>query len=326
MGEGKINKSEAIAELNNKRTPIKKHLELIEEKRKNMTVPCSKCGAEVRGDMKFCPHCGAAIEFTYAFFCPYCDVEIPDSKMKFCFNCGREFNTHTQHLQSETNTITYSTAASQPIESPTSFPTKTLPKPGCLLWIGAFYFPYFFIFSKHKSIKKFSLIWLIFIILFCIIMGNISQDSSTDHGVIVPQKEHPQRKVEEKKSDSDISLFYQLPTDVKAELKTIGIEERLGTELTRRRDLEDTNNVRCYRIRKSCVLPKGCNDTVHIYIKNGILHEVTYCGRTILGNGIKVHIKQAVVDFYYKYAKDKLYEIKELIQAGWKPSSYATGK
>ena len=166
LGEGKRNKSEAIAELNNKRTPIKKHLELIEEKRKNMTVPCSKCGAEIRGDMKFCPHCGAAIEFTYAFFCPYCDVEIHDSKMKFCFNCGREFNTHTQHLQSETNTITYSTAASQPIESPTSFPTKTLPKPGCLLWIGAFHFPYFFIFSKHKSIKKFSLIWLIFIILF----------------------------------------------------------------------------------------------------------------------------------------------------------------
>lgn len=116
-----------------------------------------------------------------------------------------------------------------------------------------------------------------------------------------------------------------MPRSIQADLKKIGISEQVGTELNRRKDLEDTNDMRCYRIRKCCVLPKGCNDTMHIYIKNGSLHEVTYSGRTILGDGKKIHIKQAVVDFYYKYAKDKLYEIKDLIQAGWTPSSYATG-
>ena len=231
---------------------------------------------------------------------------------KFCSNCGYDLSSPII----EPTPVSSVTSASISIEESSTYTTNTIKKEkiGCLTWVGAFYLPYFFIFSKHKKVKTFSLIWLALIIMIGVICSASQNDSKKEDRVASSPKqttikESPSKNI----SVADITLYHQLPNSVQAELKKIGISEQFGTELTRRRDLEDTNDMRCYRIRKCCALPKGCNDTVHIYMKRGSLYEVTYCGRTILGNGIEIHIKQAVVDFYYKYAKDKLYEIKDLL-------------
>ena len=36
-------------------------------------------------------------------------------------------------------------------------------------------------------------------------------------------------------------------------------------------------------------------------------------------------LRDLITGVYYKYAKDKLYEIKDLVHEGWTPSAYATG-
>ena len=315
----KMQKQQAVAKVAEQERELK-----IKEKKSQMTTSCKKCGATVQGNMKFCSNCGSAVEIDRIFFCPRCDSEIQNESVKFCSNCGYDLSSPII----EPTPVSSVTSASISIEESSTYTTNTIKKEkiGCLTWVGAFYLPYFFIFSKHKKVKTFSLIWLALIIMIGVICSASQNDSKKEDRVASSPKqttikESPSKNI----SVADITLYHQLPNSVQAELKKIGISEQFGTELTRRRDLEDTNDMRCYRIRKCCALPKGCNDTVHIYMKRGSLYEVTYCGRTILGNGIEIHIKQAVVDFYYKYAKDKLYEINDLVHEGWTPSAYATG-
>ena len=133
----------------------------------------------------------------------------------------------------------------------------------------------------------------------------------------------PEKK---KVSDIEIKCFNQLSSAVQVNLNQIGIKENLGTKLYRRADLEDSVEMRCYRITKSCILPDGCNTTVFLYMKNGSIYQVSYNGRIILSQNKNVHIKQAAVDFYYKYKPEKIEEIKTLIKEGWRPSPYAFKK
>lgn len=43
---------------------------------------------------------------------------------------------------------------------------------------------------------------------------------------------------------------------------------------------------------------KTCSDAVLIYLKNGELVDVSYNGRRIYGKNLRIHIKQAAVDWH----------------------------
>lgn len=51
-------------------------------------------------------------------------------------------------------------------------------KPGCALYIGALFFPYIFVFNKHKNIKIFSLVWLIIVIIVGSVSGTADKSSN----------------------------------------------------------------------------------------------------------------------------------------------------
>lgn len=53
--------------------------------RKQVTIPCIKCGVSIPGKSKFCPECGA----TQALSCPKCGEPIRKGS-KFCVNCGEK--------------------------------------------------------------------------------------------------------------------------------------------------------------------------------------------------------------------------------------------
>lgn len=319
-------------------------LQKIEEIKKKFIAICPECNSEIRGDMKFCPGCGMKVAMDGTFICPNCENEMSDPSADFCSNCGvnvtafQEVDTNSwndsavqsqyENAQKQTFYSTSNTMA----EEKSNVPSPDL-KAGFGLFIAAFYLPYLFLFSKFKNVKIFARIWfaivlLISIIAICNSNGNTEKEKSTKKSsqkISVSKKSVKKLSVKkpsvvQENTNADIRLFSQLPIHIQRNLKEIGIYECFGTTLHRRVDLEDSMEMRCYRIRKCSKLPENVADTVHLYMKNNSLYMVTYFGRTILGAGVKIHIKQAVVDFYCKYKADKLYEIKELLQEGWRPS------
>ncbi|MGB9980119.1 double zinc ribbon domain-containing protein [Methanobacterium sp.] len=51
-----------------------------------MTKECSKCGAQVAENVKFCTECGSKMELDVPK-CPSCSTELPEGT-KFCMECG----------------------------------------------------------------------------------------------------------------------------------------------------------------------------------------------------------------------------------------------
>ncbi len=56
-----------------------------------MVKECSKCGAQVEKNMKFCTECGTKME-PETLKCPNCSVEVPEGT-KFCMECGTKIGT-----------------------------------------------------------------------------------------------------------------------------------------------------------------------------------------------------------------------------------------
>lgn len=58
-----------------------------QNKRKQVSITCTNCGATIPGKAKFCPECGA----TQALSCPKCGEPITKGA-KFCGNCGEKLS------------------------------------------------------------------------------------------------------------------------------------------------------------------------------------------------------------------------------------------
>ena len=368
LEEGKINVAKATAMLKNEQAEPAQEKENTgilcdncgAEIQDNMKF-CPQCGA-TRKKSFFCPYCNTEFVDCNIKFCSNCGNKVvsPDQELLHIPQIPQK-NTLSVEQKissvklSQSNSVFAENTPPKPItpvvpevvnakmmgnasifgkKTFEQTPLEQLEHVGCVTWIAAFYLPYFFVFSKQKMVKRFSIIWLLVLIFFGVCSASFSQNnkSSINRGNSAPQNNRtnnrsttasPTRSVTTTNTAlADIVFFSDLPLSVRNALKEIGVSECFGTELTRRKDLEDSADMRCYRIIKCFSLPKGCNDTIYLYMKNNMLHEVSYNGRVILGEGIQVHVKQAAVDFHYKYVSHKLWEINELLQEGWTPSNY----